>query len=104
VILLAALYAFDPEMANSLKIASRALGVLQSCVDDAENHRIVEAGLEEIRVTSGLQRRRNALSELTSNPRLLSQQTSEERKRFSGLLFYLEFLQRLCLLVKVSWL
>jgi len=75
---LAALDAFEPEMANSLKIASRALTVLQSCVDNEENHRIVEAGLEEIRGTSGLQLRRNALSEMTSNPRLLSQQTAEE--------------------------
>jgi hypothetical protein len=90
---LAALDAFDPEMANSLKIASRALTVLQSCVDNEENHRIVEAGLEEIRGTSGLQLRRNALSEMTSNPRLLSQQTAEQRKRFSELLFYLESLQ-----------
>jgi hypothetical protein len=90
---LAALDAFDPEMVNSLKIASRALTVLQSCVDNEENHRIVEEGLEEIRGTSGLQLRRNALSEMTSNPRLLSQQTPEQRKRFSELLFYLESLQ-----------
>ena len=90
---LAALDAFDPEMASSLKIASRALTILQSCVDNEENHRIVEEGLQEIRGTSGLQLRRNALSEMTSTPRLLSQQTSEQRKRFSELLFYFEALQ-----------
>ena len=90
---LAALDAFDPEMARSLKVASRALTVLQSCVDNEENRRVVEAGLEEIRGTSGLQLRRNALSEMTSNPRLLSQQTAEQRKRFSELLFYFESLQ-----------
>ena len=90
---LAALDAFDPEIADSLKIASQALTVLQSCVDSDENHRIVEAGIEEIRGTSGLQLRRNALNEMTSSPRLLSQQTAEERQRFSELLFYFESLQ-----------
>ena len=90
---LAALDAFDPEMANSLKIASHAFTVLQSCVDNEENLRIVNAGLEEIRGTSGLRLRRNALSEITSNPRLLSQQTTEQRKRFTELLFYFESLQ-----------
>jgi len=90
---LAALDAFDPEMENSLKIAARALTVLQSCVDNSENHRIVEEALQEIRGTNGLQLRRNALNEMTSNPRLLSQQTAEQRKRFSELLFYFESLQ-----------
>ena len=90
---LAALDAFDPEIANSLKTASRAFTALQSCVDNEENLHIVNAGLEEIRGTSGLQLRRNALNEMTSNPRLLSQQSSEQRKRFSELLFYFESLQ-----------
>jgi hypothetical protein len=90
---LAALDAFDPEMAKSLNIGSHALTVLQSCVDNAENLRTVNAGLEEIRGTSSLRLRRNALIEMTSNPRLLSQQTAEQRKRFSELLFYLESLQ-----------
>lgn len=90
---LAALDAFDPEMAKSLKTGSRALTVLQSCVDSEENLRIVKAGLEEIRGTSSLRLRRNALVEMTSNPRLLSQQTPEQRKRFSELLFYFESLQ-----------
>lgn len=90
---LAALDAFDPEIADSLKTASRALTVLQSCVDTEENRRIVEEGLQEIRGTSGLQLRRNVLIEMTSNPRLLSQQTPEQRKQFSELLFYFESLQ-----------
>jgi hypothetical protein len=90
---LAALDAFDPEIAKSLKIGSRALTVLQSCVDNEENLRIVNAGLEEIRGTNNMRLRRNALIEMTSNPRLLSQQTAEQRKRFSELLFYFESLQ-----------
>ena len=90
---IAALDAFDPEIAKSLNLGSRALTVLQSCVDNEENLRIVNAGLEEIRGTSSLRLRRNALIEMTSNPRLLSQQTAEQRKRFSELLFYFESLQ-----------
>ena len=90
---LAALDAFDPEMAKSLKIASHALTALQSCVDNEENLRIVHAGLEEIRGTNSIRLRRNALNEMTSNPRLLSQQTAEQRKRFSELLFYFDSLQ-----------
>jgi hypothetical protein len=90
---LAALDAFDPEMAKSLKIASHALTALQSCVDNEENLRIVHAGLEEIRGTNSMRLRRNALNEMTSNPRLLSQQTAEQRKRFSELLFYFDSLQ-----------
>ncbi len=90
---LAALDAFDPEMAKSLKIGSHALTALQSCVDNEENLRIVNAGLEEIRGTNNMRLRRNALNEMTSNPRLLSQQTAAQRKRFSELLFYFESLQ-----------
>lgn len=90
---LASLDTFDPEIASSLKKATHAFTVLQSCVDNEENLSIVNAGLEEIRGTNGLRLRRNALNEITSNPRLLSQQTPEQRKRFSELLFYFESLQ-----------
>ncbi len=90
---IAALDAFNPEIAKSLKIASHALTALQSCVDNEENLRTVHAGLEEIRGTNSMRLRRNALNEMTSNPRLLSQQTAEQRKRFSELLFYYESLQ-----------
>lgn len=90
---IAALDTFDPEIAESIKTATRAFTALQSCVDNEENMRIVSEGLEEIRGTSGLQLRRNALNDMTSNPRLLSQQTPEQRKRFSELLFYFVSLQ-----------
>jgi hypothetical protein len=61
---LAALDTFDPEIASSLKTATRAFTTLQSCVDNEENLSIVNAGLEEIRGTSGLRLRRNALNEM----------------------------------------
>ena len=90
---LAALDVFDPDHARSLEVASRAFSALQSCVDNEENLGMVNAGLEEIRGTNGLRLRRNALGDMTLNPRLLSQQTPEQRKRFSELLFYFESLE-----------
>ena len=90
---LADLDAFDSDIERSLKIGGGALTVLQSCVDSEENRRIVETGLNEIRGTAGLRPRRNALDEITSNPRLLSQQSTQERQRFSDMLFYFDALQ-----------
>ena len=90
---LATIDAFDPDHAKSLDIASHAFSVLQSCVDNEANLRIVNGGLEVIRGTNGLRLRRNALNEITSNPRLLSLQTPEQRQRFSELLFYFESLE-----------
>lgn len=91
---LASLDAFDVDMQGSLAKGTRALTVLQSCVDSDENRRIVDAGLDTIRSTSGLHPRRNALDDIASNPRLLAQQSRAERQRFSELLYYFDVLQR----------
>ncbi|MEO8811105.1 MAG: hypothetical protein ABI386_12755 [Rhodanobacter sp.] len=91
---LASLDAFDVDIKSSLATGSRGLTALQTCVDSDENRRIVDAGLEEIRGTSGLHPRRNALDEITSNPRLLAQQSPRERQRFSELLYYFDVLQQ----------
>jgi hypothetical protein len=91
---IASLDAFDADIRKSLAMASHALTVLQSCVDSGENHRVVEEGLDIIRGSDGLHPRRNALDEMTSNPRLLAQQTPAERQRFSELLYYFDVLQR----------
>ena len=90
---LASLDAFDTEMERSLQIGGHALTVLQSCVATEANREIIEAGLNEIRGTSGLQPRRNALDEIASNTHLLSQQSASERQRFSELLFFFNALQ-----------
>ena len=91
---LASLDVFDAEIEPSLVTIGNALTVLQSCVDNEENRKIVEAGLEVLRGTDGLHPRRNALEEMTSNPRLLTQQTPAERQRFSDLLYYFDVLQQ----------
>jgi hypothetical protein len=91
---LASLDAFDVDMEKSLATGSRALTVLQSCVESEENRRIVDEGINMIRGTAGLRPRRNALDEMTSNPRLLSQQSAQERLRFSDLAYYFDALQR----------
>lgn len=91
---LASLDAFDVDIEDSLGKGSRALTVLQSCVDTEEGRRIVDEGLDTIRGTSNLHPRRSALDEITSNPRLLAQQTPEELQRFSDLLYYFNVLQQ----------
>jgi len=91
---LASLDAFDKDIEGSLATGSRALTVLQSCVDSEESRRIVDAGLDTIRGTAGLHPRRNELDEIASNPRLLAQQTRQERHRISELLYYFNVLQQ----------
>jgi len=91
---LASLDAFDKDIDASLATGSRALTVLQSCADSEESRRIVDAGLDTIRGTAGLHPRRNELDEIASNPRLLAQQTRQERQRISELLYYFNVLQQ----------
>jgi hypothetical protein len=91
---LASLDAFDRDIEGSLATGSKALTVLQSCVDTEESRRIVDAGLDTIRGTAGLHPRRNELDEMASNPRLLAQQAPAERQRFSELLYYFDVLQQ----------
>ena len=91
---LASLDTFDASIKQDLATGGRALTVLQSCVDSEENRRIVDAGLATIRGTSGLHPHRNSLNEMTSNPRLLAQQTRAQRQRFSELLYYFDVLQQ----------
>ena len=90
---LASLEAFDPDMQRLLATGSKALTALQSCSDSEENRRVVEDGLDVVRGTAGLHPHRSALDEMTSNPRLLAQQTARERQRFSEMLYYFDVLQ-----------
>jgi len=90
---LANLGAFEPDMERALATGRDALTVLQTCVDNEENRRMVEAGLAIIRGTNGLHPRRNALDDMTSNSRLLAQQDPRQRLRFSELLYYFDVLQ-----------
>ena len=91
---LSSLDASDVEIEKSLATGSLALTTLQSCTDSESNRQIVAAGIEEIRGTEGLHPRRNALDEITSNPRLLAQQSAAERQRFSEMLYYFDVLQQ----------
>jgi len=78
-----------PEVITALDNANRALDALQTCADSAENEAAVNAGLEAIRGTNGLPLRRRALTDLTTSPTLLAQQSADERQVFSDLLDYL---------------
>ena len=89
---LAALDALDTASERSLKTTKYAFDVLQTCVENEENQNAVSSGLMNIMGTWGIHLRRNALEDLTTNPRLLAQQTPQERQRFTDMLFYFDFL------------
>jgi hypothetical protein len=89
---LATLDGVEPSILESLQNASRALNVLQTCIDSELNRQIVNAGISEIRGTYGIHLRRTALRDLTDTPRLLEQQTSAERKRFTDMLYYFDMM------------
>lgn len=84
----------EPQIEKSLEIARQALDVLQSCVENEENRRILDAGLAEIRGTWGMHLRRKAVEDLTSNPRLLAQQSAVERARFTDMLFVFDLMRQ----------
>jgi hypothetical protein len=80
----------EEELAESLTVMRTAFDTLRSCEDGAENRRLIEEGLWQIKGTYGLRLRMNALQELTTSQPLLAQQSAAERARFSELKFRLE--------------
>ena len=78
-----------PEIASALDDANRALDVLLTCADSTENTAAVNTGFEAIRGTYTIPLRRRALTDLTTNPTLLAQQSDAERQHFADLLDYL---------------
>jgi len=91
---LAALDDLDAHSERSLKITKNAFDVLQTCIESEENQKVVSAGLLNIMGTLGVHLRRNALADLTTNSRLLAQQSTQERQRFTDLSFYFDLLLR----------
>lgn len=90
---LAILDQLEPQLQQSLEVAARGFDALRSCDENAENRRAVEAGLDEIRGSTGLHLHRHTLDELTSNSRLLALQSVAERKRFADMLFFFDLMQ-----------
>jgi hypothetical protein len=80
----------EEELDGSLTVMRTAFDALRSCEDSAENRRLIEEGLSEIKGTYGLRLRMDALQELTTSQPLLAQQTEFERATFSELRFRLE--------------
>ncbi len=77
----------DAQFAGTLQQVSRAIDILQACEDTPENLALVEEGLKRIIGTSGIAMQTSALTELTSSPRLLKQQSAEIRRRFNDTKF-----------------
>ena len=81
------------EVAEDLKIVGDALEAVLSCIDSEDNRSAVNAGFSVARASNLLVLRSDALLELTTSSRLLSQQSEQERKRFSDMMFYFKVAQ-----------
>ena len=90
---LATLDYIEPSIKQELQIVGKAIDALQSCMESESNRKVVNAGIDEIRGTTGIHLRSKALQELTDDPRLLAQQTAVARKRFTDLSFNLELMR-----------
>ena len=77
----------EKDIARELPIVRRASAALESCSDDNETRQAVNDGLEVITGTNGVVLRDAELSSLTSDPRLLAQQSPTIRRRLSDLRF-----------------
>jgi hypothetical protein len=91
---LATLDSIEPNIMQSLRVVGKAIDVLLSCEDSESNRKIVDAGLMQVRGTSGLYLRRKALEELTDDPGLLAQQNEITRKRLTDMLFYFDLMRQ----------
>ena len=91
---LAALDALNTGSERAIKEVGHAFDVLQSCADSVENRKTVSDGIMQILGTRGIHLRRTALEDLTTNSRLLAQQSKLERQRFTDMLFYFNLLTR----------
>ncbi|PHS21095.1 MAG: hypothetical protein COA84_16130 [Robiginitomaculum sp.] len=91
---LAMLDALDQQIAQSLQIVRDAFDVLQTCKENEKNHKVVVDSFDYLQFTFGLHLQRNALEDLTENPVLLAQQSTNERKRFAEMLSNFDFLQK----------
>jgi len=84
----------DEELKPRLAQVTNALDVLVSCEDTPENRDIVNKGAQSLIGTMGLTLRMSALEELTRSPKLLTLQSTEDRKRFSDLRYKLGIIKR----------
>jgi hypothetical protein len=78
----------DAEVRSTLAVVQAGSDALGTCRDDPATRRAVNAGLSNIAGTSGLRLRQSALAELTSDARLLSQQSPALRRRLADVQFY----------------
>ena len=85
----------DADVAAELPVARRAYEALETCSDDLETQRAVNDGLAIIVGSNGLQLRNSELVALTSEPRLLAQQSPAVRRGLSDLRYAEELIVRL---------
>ncbi|MEM5518643.1 hypothetical protein WNY37_16920 [Henriciella sp. AS95] len=86
------------DLAISLPRAEAAIETLQACNDADGAKALIDEAMRSARGTASIRMRRASLDALTSDPILLSQQTSAERQRFSDLAFMFDLFE-----VEADW-
>jgi len=84
----------DTGLTDYLKRATTAFDILQTCENSPENLETVNSGITAITGTYGLNLRRGALDELTQSPRLLAEQSAEERTFLTDRRYYFDLIHR----------
>ncbi|HBH88933.1 hypothetical protein [Ponticaulis sp.] len=86
------------DLSRSLPRVEAAIEALQACTDSEAAVEAVNDGLQASRVTASIHLRMVALEDLTSDPVLLSQQSSEMRQHLADLAFFLNLFR-----VETGW-
>jgi len=80
------------ELEQRVGVARGGIEILQVCEDTPETVAEVNSAVDIARATNAMRLRVTTLNELTTNPRLLAQQSDEERQRFADMAVYFELL------------
>lgn len=86
------------DLDDSLPRVEAAIEMLRTCEDIEGAKAVIDDALRAARSTVSIRLRRSSLDALTNDPVLLSQQTSEERERFSDLAFEFDLFE-----VEADW-
>jgi hypothetical protein len=86
--------AADNDLGAEAPIVRRAFDALETCSDDPDTRRAVNDGLKLISGSNGLEIRSSELEQLTSDPRLLAQQSAATRDRLSSLKHVSDMVER----------
>ncbi len=81
------------ELEAAIPEVSHAIDALRRCDTSPQAEAVITAGINQSAMTRGIRFRIGALRELTGMPRLLSQQSDEQRRILQGLQYDLEIME-----------